>query len=133
MKKATYSEEQSRPRMANHTTSHLMREPQQADRSLNTAVTIKKPTKIARVLAHLLTGASINRFEAERIGDHCLPSTISSLANRHGLVIQRQQESVPNRWGDPCPVTRYTLPRSQHQYGRAVLVALTRQQAKGDA
>lgn len=87
--------------------------------------TTETPSKIARVLAHLLSGASINRFEAERIGDHCLPSTIAVLANHYGLTIERKQERVPNRWGAPCTVTRYSLPPSQHKRARAVLVALT--------
>lgn len=104
MKKATYSEEQSRPRKADHTT--------------------KPRTKIARVLAHLLTGASLNRFEAERMGDHCLPSTVAALANRYGLTFQRRAERVPNGWGDPCDVTRYSLPSSERQRARAVLLAL---------
>jgi len=76
--------------------------------------TTEGPSKIARILAHLLTGASVNRFEAERIGDHCLPSTIAVLANHYGLTIERKQERVPNRWGAPCTVTRYSLPPSQH-------------------
>ena len=111
MKKATRPEEQSRPRKANPTT--------------------EGPSKIARVLAHLLSGASINRFEAERIGDHCLPSTIAALAINYGLTIERKQERVPNRWGAPCTVTRYSLPPSQHKRARAVLVALTSKPKKG--
>ena len=87
--------------------------------------TTEAPSKIARILAHLLSGASINRFEAEHIGDHCLPSTIAVLANHYGLSIERKQERVPNRWGAPCTVTRYSLPPSQHKRARAVLVALT--------
>lgn len=87
--------------------------------------TTETPSKIARILAHLLSGASVNRFEAERIGDHCLPSTIATLANHYGLTIARKQERVPNRWGAPCTVTRYSLPPSQHARARAVLVALT--------
>ena len=105
MKKATRSEEQSSQSHGESST--------------------EAPSKIARILAHLLTGASINRFEAERIGDHCLPSTIAVLANRYGLPIERKQERVPNRWGAPCTVTRYSLPPSQHKRARAVLVALT--------
>ena len=87
--------------------------------------TTETPSKIARILAHLLSGASINRFEAEHIGDHCLPSTIAALAINYGLTIERKQERVPNRWGAPCTVTRYSLPPSQHKRARAVLVALT--------
>lgn len=105
MKKATRSEKQGSPSKADATT--------------------EGPSKIARILAHMLSGASVNRFEAERIGDHCLPSTIAVLANHYGLTIVRKQERVPNRWGAPCTVTRYSLPPSQHKRARAVLVALT--------
>ena len=106
MKKATRPEEQSRPRKANPTT--------------------EVPSKIARILAHLLSGASINRFEAERIGDHCLPSTISDLANGYGLIFKRIPEKVPNHWGLPCDVIRYSLPRSEHRRARLVLDMLCR-------
>ena len=89
------------------------------------------PSKIARVLAYLLPACnSLNRFEAERLGDHCLPSTIAKLANGYGLEFQRQPEKVPNHWGTPCDVTRYSLPESQHQRARAVL-ALLNKPAKG--
>ncbi len=84
------------------------------------------PCKIARILAHLLIGASTNRFEAEHLGDHCLPSTIAVLANRYGLTFQRQPERVPNRWGKPCLVTRYSLPPSEHKRARAVLATFKR-------
>lgn len=87
--------------------------------------TTEPPSKIARILAHLLSGTSTNRFEAERLGDQCLPSTISVLANSYGLAFQRQTEKVPNRWGKPCTVTRYSLPESEYKRGRAVLAALT--------
>ncbi|WPP47264.1 hypothetical protein [Pseudomonas sp. AN-1] len=106
MKKATRPEEQSRPRKADSSTA--------------------APTKIARILAHLLAGASINRFEAEDLGDHCLPSTIAVLANRHGLIFQRQRERVPNRWGKPCTVNRYSLPASECDKARKVLAYLKR-------
>lgn len=106
MKKATRPEEQSRPRKADSTT--------------------QTPSKIARILGHLLTGASLNRFEAERIGDHCLPSTVAVLANQYRLAIKRQPERVPNRWGMPCTVTRYSLPPSQYQQARLVMLALAR-------
>lgn len=106
MKKATRPEEQSRPRKADSSTA--------------------TPSKIARILAHLLTGASINRFEAEDLGDHCLPSTIAVLANRNGLIFQRQPEKVPNRFGKPCHVTRYSLPTSERKRARAVLAFLKR-------
>lgn len=91
----------------------------------------KPLSKIARVLEHLLTGASLNRFEAERIGDHCLNSTIAVLSNKYNLTIQRKSERVPNGWGDPCIATRYNLPESERQAANTVMLALTNRQSKG--
>lgn len=91
----------------------------------------KAPTKIARALAYLLAPRnSLNRFEAELLGDHCLNSTIAKLAHNYGLELHRQPEKVPNRWGTPCDVIRYSLPESQHQRARAVLALLSKP-AKG--
>lgn len=111
MKKATRSEEQSRPCKANNTT--------------------KPPSKIARILAHLISGASINRFEAERMGDHCLPSTIAVLANRYQLELKRQPERVPNRFGSMTRVTRYSLPGSEQDKAHRVLPLLTKKPTGG--
>lgn len=85
------------------------------------------PTKIARVLAYLLAPCnSLIRFEAEALGDHCLNSTIAKLTHDYGLEFHRQPEKVPNRWGAPCDVTRYSLPEGQHQRARAVLALLSK-------
>ena len=81
-------------------------------------------SKIARILAPLLTGASLNRFEAEELGDHCLNSTIASLANKHDLMISRQTEKVPNRWGKPCTVIRYSVPPTEVEPASKVLARL---------
>ncbi|MBM6445277.1 hypothetical protein JQF37_16830 [Pseudomonas sp. MIL9] len=91
-----------------------------------TTSTGKAPTKISRVLNFMLQDHSLNRFEAERLGDHCLHSTISSLANGYGLKFERQIERVPNHWGEPCTVTRYTLPASEHRRARNVLLMLSK-------
>jgi|LSQX01.2.fsa_nt_gb hypothetical protein len=77
----------------------------------NTAKDGKKPinpqTKKARIL-ELLQKRSLNRFEAERYGDHCLNSTISSL-KKDGHIIHGVTEKVPTRFGKPVPVKRYFL------------------------
>lgn len=86
--------------------------------------TNKAPTKIARILDYQLNTGSLNRFEAERLGDHCLHSTISSLANSYGLQFIRQSERVPNHWGMPCQVIRYSLPTTEHKRARNVLAML---------
>lgn len=94
------------------------------------------PTKIVRILGVLRSGISMNRFEAERIGDHCLPSTISDLGNFHGLIINRHFELVPNHWGDPCQVKRYTLPSSEYDKADKVLAYLkhnTRSSTEGES
>lgn len=105
MKKATRPIEQSRSHEANGNTGQ---------------------SKISRLLAHLLTGASINRFEAERLGDHCLPSTIAALANRYQLDIKRETENVPNRFGGLTRVNRYSLAESEQDKAGRVLVRLTK-------
>lgn len=90
----------------------------------STTSTGKAPTKIGRVLAYLLQDRSLNRFEAERLGDHCLHSTISSLTHSYGLKFARQSERVPNHWGLPCLVTRYSLPATEYKRARNVLAML---------
>ena len=71
----------------------------------------KTPTKIQRVLAHLMSGASLNRFDAERIGDHTLNSTIAVLANQYKLDVKRQRERVPHRFGTLTDVTPHAQRR----------------------
>lgn len=81
----------------------------------------KAPSKRARVLVHLRHFHALNRFEAERIGDHCLPSTISDLSLGYGLSFEHTPERVPNNWGTPSDCTRYCLPESQHDLADKVL------------
>ena len=50
----------------------------------------------------------LNRFEAEKIGDHCLPSTISGLSTQHGLEFPRRWVKVLNRFGGVTLCKEYT-------------------------
>jgi len=93
--------------------------------------TTKVPSKIERILAHLITGNSLNRFEAERLGDHCLNSTISDLANEYSLNVLRRPEKVPNNWGAPCRAVRYSLPHSERDRAELVLEHLQRTKREG--
>lgn len=104
MKKATPDFSSSSPAQANDNTPHP-----------------KRKTKIATILECLMDGHSLNRFEAERIGDHCLNSTIAVLSNSYGVVFIRHTEKVPNRFGGTTPVTRYSLPKSEMQRARKLL------------
>ena len=56
------------------------------------------PTKkIDRIEAALHHPAGLNLFEAERIGDHCLNSTVAALRER-GIAISSRWEVVPTRY-----------------------------------
>ena len=72
------------------------------------------------VIAEALLSGSLNRFEAERIGDHTLNSTVSALRAR-GVVIDAAWEEVPTRFGKPVRVKRYSIPRSQRRKAREIL------------
>lgn len=61
-----------------------------------------------QVILEALTSGSLNRFEAERLGDHCLHSTVSEL-RQSGHAILSHWERVPTRWGVECRVKRYWL------------------------
>jgi hypothetical protein len=51
-------------------------------------------TKIEAILRILVSGTSLNRFDAERHHDHCLHSTVSTVQD-FGIVIDRRWETVP--------------------------------------
>lgn len=71
---------------------------------------MKAPRKIDRVIAALRLPGGLNRFEAERIGDHCLNSTIAEIRAIFGDKLYQCWEVVPTRY---CPdgvrVLRYWL------------------------
>lgn len=67
-------------------------------------------TKIMMIL-ETLEKRSLNRFEAERIGDHCLNSTVSGL-RKAGHKIYDQWEVVETRF-KPTRVKRYFLLRGK--------------------
>ena len=84
---------------------------------LTTHTTDCTPTKPlrkrVRVLKALLTGRSLNRFEAARdpaVADSCLNSSVAEFEGE-GVRIDRVDEVVPGRHG-PARVKRYTLHRS---------------------
>lgn len=69
----------------------LLSKPAQIDLPLN----FNK--KIDRIRAAIRLPGGLNRFEAERIGDHCLNSTIAKLREQGELVYSRW-ETVPTRY-----------------------------------
>lgn len=64
-------------------------------------------TKKSMIL-ETLRKRSLNRFEAERLGDHCLNSTIAEL-RKDGHEIGSISELVPTRFDREVRVNRYFL------------------------
>ena len=65
--------------------------------------------KIDRVRNVLALPKGLNRFEAERLGDHTLNSTVSALRKR-GEVVSCEWETVPTRHcSDGVRVKRYWI------------------------
>jgi hypothetical protein len=63
-------------------------------------------TKELTILSAMRSGQSLNRFDAERLGDHVLPSTIAILRAK-GHLILGSWEKVPTRFGRMVRVRRY--------------------------
>lgn len=75
----------------------------------NANISIRRPTKKARVLLALKSRGGINRFEAEHLGDHCLNSTVATL-RREGWHIVSHWEKAPSRFTqNGVRVKRYRL------------------------
>jgi hypothetical protein len=90
----------------------------QADSKTNKA---PKTTKMATILGLLVSGLSLNKFEAEHHHDHCLNTTISTLQNGHGIQIDRERESVPCLSGmATVNVSRYWLNTKYDNIERAL-------------
>ena len=76
---------------------------------------LKEGTKYSNIIDVFMTGNSLNRFEAESFGDHCLNTTISTLSSQLDLEIPRKMEKVPNRFGGTTNVMRYWFSESDIQ------------------
>lgn len=73
-------------------------------------LTAGKPLgKLDRMLCEFAGGAHLHRFRAEPLGDHCLPTTVSDLQQRHRIHFDRVTVKVPNRFGGLSPVCLYWL------------------------
>lgn len=105
MKKRPTVSDTSAPEKANNTT-HALCAPTPAGAA---PPPHRDLTKLERILRLFADGLSLNRLEAERLGDHCLNSTVSTLSNRYGIKFERKREEVLGRFSDPMPTTRYSL------------------------
>lgn len=68
-----------------------------------------KPTQNERILAYMSEFGGITQLEALRdLGVMRLASRISDL-RRKGFDIVSERVTVNNRWGERCPIKRYSL------------------------
>lgn len=86
-----------------------------------TALRRRRETKISRILRILVSGRSLNRFEAERVGDHCLHSTVSAIERRFSVTVNRRDEMVPGYGGRSARVCRYWLEPREREKGLKAL------------
>lgn len=61
------------------------------------------------MLIHFAQGKRLHRFSAERLADHCLPTTISDLQRKHSISFSREWVEVQNRFNRPTRVKLYYL------------------------
>lgn len=73
---------------------------------------IKQPrqnTKAFTVIKHFATGGTLHRFQAERLGDHTLNSSVSAYSRAYGLNFKSVWVEVPTNFDRPVRVKQYWL------------------------
>ena len=65
--------------------------------------------KLESMLLRFAAGKKYHRFSAELVGDHALPSTISSLQKMYDIHFSRKWITVPNRFDSESHVKLYWL------------------------
>jgi len=69
---------------------------------------MNRPVKWRRILAELANGVTLDKFQAERIGDHSLATTISRI-QREGVIVSRRLHEVTGYASCPAWVSQYWL------------------------
>lgn len=82
-----------------------------------------KPLKWKTLLAAFVEGRKLTRFDAERLGDHALNTSVSNLEAR-GVRIHREQVVVQGRFG-VIHCKRYELDPGSIETARQLLGAAT--------
>lgn len=81
-----------------------------------------EPGKEESMLIHFAQGKRLHRFSAERLADHCLPSTVSSLQRKHSIRFSREWVEVQNRFKKPTRVKLYFL-QGEHLHKAQAIVS----------
>ncbi len=80
-----------------------------------------KPGKLVSMLIHFANGKKLHRFNAERLGDHCLNTSVSDLQIKYGIYFSRKFIRVPNRFGSMTSVKLYWLENENLAKARDIL------------
>lgn len=92
------------------TTNENARRQPGAETATHSTNKAKATTKRERVIEALKQPEGLNRFEAERIGEHCLNSTVAVIRTLYGSSLSQRRERVPSRFNpDGVSVFRYWL------------------------
>lgn len=70
--------------------------------------TIRPATKIHNIASHLYAGERLTMFDAERLGDHVLRTTVATL-ERRGARIARRMVIRPTRFAADVHVCEYWI------------------------
>ena len=66
-------------------------------------------TKYYKILEHFRLGGSINKFEAQHLGENCLGTTVGAMCGDFNLEVTRVFEKAKNTIGAYSRVIRYKL------------------------
>lgn len=87
---------------------------------------VKKATKIERILQAFVSGEQLHRFSAFQLRETVLHSTVASLVHNYGLTIDRKPITI-ERQGDKVQVMLYWLsPISQQEAERLLKLMKSR-------
>lgn len=87
---------------------------------------VKKATKIERILQAFVDGEQLHRFSAFQLRETALHSTVASLVHNYGLTIDRKPITI-ERQGDKVQVMLYWLsPISQQEAERLLKLMKSR-------
>lgn len=82
-------------------------------------------TKVSRILEYLARGRALTRFDAEALGDHVLPSTVSRLERYYGIRVERHMVERPGFNGSRVRCARYRIEtKAERDRARRVLTTM---------
>lgn len=81
---------------------------------------MNRPVKWRRILAELADGVTLDKFQAERIGDHSLAATISRI-QQEGVIVSRRLKQVTGWANRPAWVSQYWLNPQEREKALRIL------------